>query len=66
MGHNTGNLNWKRYEINRDGKQVNKDKRYFVLNVDDDRHAKRAFLDYARYVKKDNPELSKEMMEMFK
>ena len=63
MGHNTGSLDWKRYEINKDGKQVNKDKKYFVLNVDDDPHAKKAFLDYAGYVEAENPVLAKDMRD---
>ncbi len=56
-------LNFNRYEINRNGKQVNKDKRYFVLNIDDDPHAKKAFIDYATYVSKASPQLAKEMMD---
>lgn len=56
-------LNFDRYEINREGKQVNKTKRYFVLNIDDDPHAKKAFIDYATSVSTDNPQLAKEMME---
>lgn len=54
-------LDFNRYVITRDGVKVNTDTRYFVLNIDNDPHAKTAFLAYADAVEKDNPTLADEM-----
>ena len=56
-------LDFNRYEIRRNGKHVNKDKRYFVLNIDDDPNAQTAFTAYADEVKNDNPKLYQAMMD---
>ena len=64
MSRHDGGLNWERYGIYRDGKIVNLDKRYFVLNIDEDPCAKIALMAYANAVKKDNPELSRDILEI--